>query len=148
MVAMKTQETDVTEEKRKSTLQEACLMAQFSHSNVLGLMGVCITPSGVSLLTSLCENGDLLKFLRNRQGFESLSPSAHAKLCLDVAEGMVTLTFFIANSKKYLSQFSFVHRDLACRNILVSSHYECVVRTFSKMPLAPFFSSVPYSTDC
>lgn len=105
-------------------IQEAALMAQFDHPNILGLIGVC--TKGISdgdpllLIVQYCENGNLCDFLspKTRQGI-AMPSHARLRICKEVALGM-----------SYLAAKSFIHRDLAARNVLVDTEFVCKVSDF------------------
>src|SRR5436190_17026224 len=92
-------------------LKEANIMSRFRHKHVLRLLGVCLDP--LLLVIELMES-DLLNYLRENRVLLSTDSRAlrlHDLLamCEDVARGCC-----------YLEKLYFVHRDLACRNCLVS----------------------------
>ena len=95
-------------------LEEAAIMAQFRHPNVVAFYGVVVDESSCRLVIELCENGSLDVVLRSQMlhqnGAPTIAVDTGLKLALDVAQGM-----------SYLESRSFIHRDLAARNILVSS---------------------------
>ncbi|XP_072759722.1 proto-oncogene tyrosine-protein kinase ROS-like isoform X2 [Anoplolepis gracilipes] len=113
--AIKMLREDASLQEKKKFLQEARLMNRFQHEHVLRLLGVCLDKDSPLLVLELMEIGDLLKYLRENR---KLQPSdSHAlrlqdllAMCEDVARGCC-----------YLEELRFVHRDLACRNCLVSA---------------------------
>ncbi|XP_030377997.1 protein sevenless [Scaptodrosophila lebanonensis] len=96
-------------------LQEAQLMSNFKHENIVRLIGVCFDSESISLIMEHMEAGDLLSYLRaarpnSEQSQPTLQLGELLAMCIDVATGC-----------SYLEDMHFVHRDLACRNCLVSS---------------------------
>lgn len=115
-VAVKTLK-DESVDAKEDILQEAALMAQFSHANVLALIGVCTRGKPVMLVVPLCGHGALVSFLQRL--FAVLTMDAKLAICGDVARGMA-----------YLAGRKFVHRDLAARNVLVADDFTCKVADF------------------
>jgi serine/threonine protein kinase len=100
-------------------MEEAALMSQFQHKNVVQLVGVVTAGEPRIILLQLCENGALLSFLKSRVGFNALVLDHKLAIIQDVVHGM-----------KYLSGLRVVHRDLAARNVLVSADFICKVFYF------------------
>ena len=61
-VALKTLNTSVNEKERVRFLQEAAIMCQFDHENVIKLYGV-VTEDPVVIVLEYMSHGDLSKFL-------------------------------------------------------------------------------------
>jgi hypothetical protein len=109
--------------EKVALLQEAALMAQFEHHNVIRLLGVVTRNQRCMIVIELCDFGALCDLLSR----EALQPTnaytIHVatviEIAADVAQGMV-----------YLSNQNFVHRDLASRNILYDQHQVCKVADF------------------
>ncbi|XP_025264956.1 proto-oncogene tyrosine-protein kinase ROS-like [Camponotus floridanus] len=114
-VAIKTLRKNASSREKEKLLKEAKLMNHFQHKRILRLLGVCLDGDSPLLVMELMEIGDLLKYLReyrNLQASDSLALRLQDLLamCEDVARGCC-----------YVEELRFVHRDLACRNCLVSS---------------------------
>lgn len=113
-VAIKTLRKGATEQEKAEFLQEAHLMSNFKHKHILKLIGVCLDLDSLYIVMELMQGGDLLSYLRSNRPTPG-NPSMLTLLdlismCVDVATGC-----------RYLEEMHFVHRDLACRNCLVSS---------------------------
>ena len=55
---------NAAEVDKRSFLSEALVMSNFSHPNVLPVLGVCLDSNPFFLILELMEAGDLLAFLR------------------------------------------------------------------------------------
>ncbi|XP_077488496.1 hepatocyte growth factor receptor-like isoform X2 [Amblyomma americanum] len=116
MVAVKTlrQSYAVRETGRKNFLEEALIMKDFCHPNVLHLHGLTMDEkNGLMVITPYMEHGDLLNYVRDKRN--DIKPLQAITFCRHVAEGM-----------RYLAEMKFVHRDLAARNCMLSK--DLVVR--------------------
>uniref|UniRef100_A0A8C7JW04 Focal adhesion kinase 1 n=1 Tax=Oncorhynchus kisutch TaxID=8019 RepID=A0A8C7JW04_ONCKI len=96
---------------REKFLQEALTMRQFDHPHIVKLIGV-ITENPVWIIMELCTLGELRSFLQVR------------KYNLDLAS-LILYAFQLSTALSYLESKRFVHRDIAARNVLVSS-VDCV----------------------
>nr|XP_055045471.1 tyrosine-protein kinase Tec [Misgurnus anguillicaudatus] len=98
-------------------IEEAKIMTNLSHHNLVQLYGVCTQQKPIYLVTEFMELGCLLNYLRQRR--ESLTSLDLLSICHDVSLGMT-----------HLEQRSFIHRDLAARNCLVNSSLVVKVADF------------------
>ncbi|KRY39640.1 Tyrosine-protein kinase Fyn [Trichinella spiralis] len=88
-------------------LEEASIMKQCDHPNLVKLYAVCTKEEPVCIITEYMINGSLLDYLRAGDG-KHLHLNAIVDMCAQIANGMA-----------YLEEHRMVHRDLAARNILV-----------------------------
>lgn len=115
IVAIKTLHEGAGEAERQDLLREALLMAQFMHDNVVGLVGVVTAGLPTMVVIEFCELGSLQDYLLKRP----VSEAARVAFALDCASGLA-----------YLASRSFVHRDVAARNVLISSDGRAKVSDF------------------
>ena len=153
-VAVKTLKKGSSEDDRVKFLQEAAIMGQFRHPNVVAMYGVVTDGEPVScmeiecchymlylsfqilLVLEMLKKGDLRKYLLSmRTDNDRISPDIDdLKLlgyCRQVASGMA-----------YLSNKAFVHRDLAARNILVSDDMICKVSQSTNTNMCHFMHNL------
>ncbi|XP_053678090.1 proto-oncogene tyrosine-protein kinase ROS [Anopheles nili] len=113
-VAIKTLKKGAKMHEKQEFLQEAQLMSNFKHKHITRLLGVCLEADTLLIIMELMQGGDLLSYLRRSR---SLPGQAARLTMLD----LVSMCQDVASGCRYLEEMHFVHRDLACRNCLVSS---------------------------
>ena len=118
-VAAKTLKEGCTGADERMLMEEAAIMAQLQHNNVVGIVGVCTRQYPMLLVMQYCEHGSLLAFLRKRTGFDTLGLPQRLKVAMNCAEGIA-----------HLASLGMIHRDLAARNILMDSAYTAKVADF------------------
>ncbi|XP_033102802.1 ALK tyrosine kinase receptor-like [Anneissia japonica] len=114
-IAVKTLPEICTEQNEKDFLLEAMIMNNFNHPNIVKFIGVCFTQHPRFIILELMAGGELKQFLRDNRPVQN-QPSKIKMLDLlhiakDVAQGCC-----------YLESKKFIHRDIAARNILLSTH--------------------------
>lgn len=119
-VACKTLKAGSSNKAMQDFLLEASIMGQFSHPNVVRLIGVVTQNEPVMIVAEFMAHGSLDQFLRSRdaRGDGMGIPS------------MLTMMSGIAAGMKYLTEKGFVHRDLAARNVLVGECLTCKISDF------------------
>ena len=105
-----------------SFLQEAAILGQFNHPNVLRLLGVVTQSNPLKMVTEQMRTGLKLfldAMLKNSIiTFEIFGP-LFLRFTNDIATGM-----------EYLARKRYVHRDLSARNILLSKDLSCKIGDF------------------
>lgn len=116
-VAIKKLKDNASSEEKRDFLQEAKLLANFDHPNIVHLIGICLDRGSTLIVMELMLGGDLIRYMQentpnqiNNYADSNLTYDDLLKICLDIANGCC-----------YLEDLDYIHRDLAARNCLVSS---------------------------
>ena len=126
-------------------LAEGMLMSQFSCKFVLGLVGVSTTldMNEVWLVLEYCEFGSLYSQLRPAAAMTPPSSAGGTvRTCRHVfatLKGKLQAALEIVTGMAFLESHKCIHRDLASRNVLVSSSYECKIADFGLSRCEPSF---------
>ncbi|XP_066999399.2 focal adhesion kinase 1 isoform X2 [Anabrus simplex] len=107
-VAVKTCKPEADLATTEKFLEEAYIMQQFDHPHIIKLIGVC-SESPIWIVMELARLGEMRAYLQSN------------KHRLDLAT-LLYYTFQLSTALSYLESKKFVHRDIAARNVLVSSH--------------------------
>ncbi|XP_005382234.1 PREDICTED: tyrosine-protein kinase Fer isoform X1 [Chinchilla lanigera] len=108
-VAVKTCKEGLPQELKIKFLQEAKILKQYDHPNIVKLIGVCTQRQPVYIIMELVPGGDFLTFLRKKK--DELKLQQLVTFSSDIAAGMF-----------YLESKNCIHRDLAARNCLVGEN--------------------------
>ncbi|XP_026728221.1 focal adhesion kinase 1 isoform X2 [Trichoplusia ni] len=106
-VAVKTCKMDADLDTAEKFLEEAYIMQQFSHPHIIGLVGVCSSPP-IWIVMELATLGEMRAYLQ--QNAHRLATST-----------LVLYIYQLSTALSYLESKKFVHRDIAARNVLVST---------------------------
>ena len=110
-VAVKTCKVETDASMAEKFLEEAYIMQQFDHQHIIKLIGIC-SQSPIWIVMELARHGELRAYLQSNRNR------------LDLAT-LVLYSHQLSTALSYLESKNFVHRDIAARNVLVSSH-DCV----------------------
>jgi len=113
--------------------KEVQSMHNLDHPNLIRLFGVVLSQP-MMMVTELAENGSLLDFLRKQCKCVSLSL-------------MWNFTVQIATGMAYLESKRFLHRDLACRNVLIAKGNKIKIADFGLMRALPQEDDVYVMTE-
>ena len=132
MVAVKTLREE-TSEVLENFVSEAKTMFSFDHTNIVKIYAVCMKETPYYMVFEYMDKGDLAHFLQeNASSYQkqkrdpigvhertesSISNNPAQLSC----EQLTDVCRQIASGMDYLSKKNHIHRDLACRNCLVSS---------------------------
>lgn len=92
-------------------LQEAAIMKQLRHKQLVRLFAVCTKEEPIYIVTEYMSRGSLLDFLRQDEG-----------RTLEFEE-LVYMAYQVAAGMEYLESRQLIHRDLAARNVLVGENH-------------------------
>ncbi|XP_057226410.1 inactive tyrosine-protein kinase transmembrane receptor ROR1 [Malurus melanocephalus] len=122
LVAIKTLKDFNNPQQWAEFQQEAALMAELQHPNIVCLLGVVTQEQPVCLLFEFTNQGDLHEFLVMRSPHSDVGCSSDedgtVKSSLDHGD-FLHIAAQIAAGMEYLAGHFFVHKDLAARNVLV-----------------------------
>ncbi|NXF41127.1 FES kinase, partial [Nyctibius bracteatus] len=106
-VAVKSCRETLPPELKAKFLQEARILKQYNHPNIVRLIGVCTQKQPIYIVMELVQGGDFLSFLRTE------GPHLRVKELIKMTENA-------AAGMEYLESKHCIHRDLAARNCLVT----------------------------
>ncbi|XP_037032319.1 focal adhesion kinase 1 isoform X2 [Bradysia coprophila] len=106
-VAVKTCKADADMTTSEKFLEEAYIMQKFEHPHIIRLIGIC-SSSPIWIVMELARFGELRAYLRTHAN----------KLKLGT---LLLYGYQLSTALSYLESKKFVHRDIAARNVLVSS---------------------------
>ncbi|CAI8051711.1 Tyrosine-protein kinase BTK, partial [Geodia barretti] len=99
-------------------IEEAKVMKNFQHENLVKLYGVCTAQGPVFIIQELMSQGCLLQYIRNR------------KELAEKNEVMLDMGLQVCSAMTCLEVNGFIHRDLAARNCLIGERNVVKVADF------------------
>ncbi|XP_044750638.1 BDNF/NT-3 growth factors receptor-like isoform X3 [Coccinella septempunctata] len=120
VVAIKVLKENASKEAEDDFLREVEIMSAFRHPNILSLLGVVPREGNLNpmMVFEFMTHGDLAELLRSQKK-TFYDPEEEEVPILSDAD-LLHIALQIARGMSYLANQRFVHRDLACRNCLVS----------------------------
>eukprot|EP00042_Codosiga_hollandica_P055143 m.763127 g.763127 ORF g.763127 m.763127 type:complete len:1144 (-) comp59055_c0_seq8:114-3545(-) len=111
-VKMLSAEAPMSNSERVLFLQEAARMVPLRHANIVTLLGVCFDGHPILVVLEFMPLGDLKSFLQRTT--EKGSSDALT------FEDKVSMILQLLGAMAYLQELRYVHRDIACRNVLLA----------------------------
>jgi len=101
--------------------KEVKIMRHLSHPNIVQLLGVCVEPPNLCIVTEYLTNGSLEDVLNKmeKQGGKKFSLRKIVSLAKDIARGL-----------NWLHHKGIIHRDLKTANILLDAQFRCKIGDF------------------
>ncbi|XP_065897508.1 fibroblast growth factor receptor 3-like [Dysidea avara] len=135
LVAVKLLPDDATETDKSDFLKEIKLMKKVStglNPYVINMVGCCMTQEPLALIIDFAPNGNLLTFLRAHKKERIDARQVSGDTMLSNADIKILLKYGLEIScgMEYLGTLNIIHRDLACRNVLVGNDYTMKVSDF------------------
>jgi serine/threonine protein kinase len=129
-VAIKMLKSSAKGGERRDFLSEIEMMKKVSagqNPHVVSMVGCVTVQEPLSLITEFVPYGNLLQYLRTNQrlytdrteGDEEDMTTTYTDLGDIKSTDLISFAYQIASGMEYLSSLGIVHRDVACRNILV-----------------------------
>eukprot|EP01088_Endostelium_zonatum_P017904 TRINITY_DN5533_c0_g1_i2.p1 TRINITY_DN5533_c0_g1~~TRINITY_DN5533_c0_g1_i2.p1 ORF type:complete len:269 (+),score=53.94 TRINITY_DN5533_c0_g1_i2:45-851(+) len=118
-VAIKSLLNTEDEDMQKYFERELETLCAIHHTNIVQLLGICITADEILIITEFVSGGDLRTRLKNVQKFPKLSWNLRVRIARDMALAM-----------NYLHSQNRMHRDLKAANVLMGNNWEVKICDF------------------
>ncbi|XP_047475227.1 atrial natriuretic peptide receptor 2-like isoform X2 [Penaeus chinensis] len=140
-VAVKTLKVGSTVEEKLDFLGEAEMMKRFTHVNVVQLLGLCTHQEPIYMVMEFMLYGDLKTYLLARRHLVS-DKTVHSEEDEISSRRLTSMALDVCRALAYLAENRYVHRDVACRNCLVSA--ERIVKLSDFGMTRPMYESEYY----
>ncbi|KAK7078148.1 hypothetical protein SK128_007038 [Halocaridina rubra] len=140
-VAVKTLKVGSAVEEKLDFFGEAEMMKRFNHKNIIQLLGMCTHQEPVYLIMEFMLYGDLKTYLLARRHLVS-DKSLQTEEDEVSSKRLTSMALDACRALAYLAEHRYVHRDVACRNCLVSS--ERIVKLSDFGMTRPIYESEYY----
>ncbi|TKR69182.1 hypothetical protein L596_021368 [Steinernema carpocapsae] len=94
------------------------------HPHVLNMIGCVTNVYNPLLVVEFCSKGDLLHLLRHQRTGQH---EVEDNLCL---KDLISFSWQVSDGMSYLSSRNFIHRDVAARNVLITSNNTAKIGDF------------------
>lgn len=91
------------------------------HENLLSMVGYVKDIESPVIALEFCEHGDLLQVLQKHElHFMDIEQCQRVSVCL-LLNDLLRVAREVCSGMVYLSDLNYVHRDIAARNVLLTS---------------------------
>ncbi|XP_038065622.1 ephrin type-A receptor 1-like [Patiria miniata] len=132
-VAVKVLKETASESDKSDFLKELAVFKMLDpHPNIMTMLGCCTAVEPLYIILEFMPHGNLQGYLqRIRTGKEKSHPGyLDATQRVIQPEEVLKFASEICRGMEYLASKECIHRDLACRNILLAEDYVCKVSDF------------------
>ena len=109
-------------EKRSSFIEEASIMKQLRHTNIVQLYATCLKEEPLFILTELMTYGSLC---------ENLHDDKYTALAKKSRKVFYDVSVQVARAMAHMERRSCIHRNLSSLTVLVGDNLVCKVANFS-----------------
>ncbi|XP_068735074.1 uncharacterized protein [Montipora capricornis] len=120
-----------TENELRDLYNELNIMASVgNHPNVVSLIGACSEDGPLWVVVKFAENGSLLDYIRKHKKYPDYVNTMEEEVQELTNQKILRLAYGIAKGMNHLAKVKCVHRDLACRNVLLGKNLIPMVSDF------------------
>lgn len=101
-----------------------------NHPNVVSLIGACSEDGPLWVVVKFAENGSLLDYIRKHKKYPDYVNTMEEEVQELTNQNILRLAYGIAKGMNHLAKVKCVHRDLACRNVLLGKNLIPMVSDF------------------
>ena len=123
----------VGESKRIRFEQDIALLSSMNHVNIVGILAVCTQDAPECILLDAGRPGDLLQYIRDKQGDTGQRLSTALNVLEDSLE-FLKIADDVSLGMAYLASQNYVIKDLALRNCIISYNGVVKVANFALGP--------------
>ncbi|CAI8035913.1 Insulin receptor-related protein [Geodia barretti] len=130
LVAVKTGKALLEENHKKGLLKEVSLMLNFSHPNVMRLIGLSFEGEVPLIIMPFMRKGNVLQHVRENRQRLYFTENSNQNEVEAARKTSLEMCYQISKGMSYLAKFKFVHRDLAARNCMIDENGRIKVSDF------------------